>query len=65
MSGADVEAELARIGHKLEPLQIVLVNTSAGARYGQPDYVPTGCGMGREATLYLTSRGVRVTGTDA
>ncbi|MDB5532492.1 MAG: cyclase, partial [Hyphomicrobiales bacterium] len=23
------------------------------------------CGMGREATLYLTSRGVRVTGTDA
>ena len=65
MSGADVEAELARIDHKLEPLQIVLVNTSAGARYGQPDYVPTGCGMGREATLYLTSRGVRVTGTDA
>jgi kynurenine formamidase len=43
----------------------VLVNTAAGARYGQPDYVPTGCGMGREATLYLTSRGVKVTGTDA
>lgn len=61
----DVEAELARIGHVLKPLDIVLVNTAAGTRYGQPDYVPTGCGMGREATLYLTSRGVRITGTDA
>jgi kynurenine formamidase len=64
-TAADVEKELARIGHTLKPLDIVLVNTAAGTRYGQPDYVPTGCGMGREATLYLTSRGVRVTGTDA
>jgi kynurenine formamidase len=61
----DVEDELARIGHVLSPLDIVVVNTSAGAKYGQPDYVPSGCGMGREATLYLTSRGVRITGTDA
>ena len=41
-----------------------MVNTRAGAAYGQPDYVATGCGMGREATLYLLERGVRVTGTD-
>lgn len=61
----DVEAELKRIGHELKPLEIVVVNTAAGARYGEEDYVPSGCGMGREATLYLTSRGVRVTGTDA
>jgi kynurenine formamidase len=60
----DIESELKRIGHALLPLEIVLVNTAAGARYGQPDYVSAGCGMGREATLYLTSRGVRVTGTD-
>jgi kynurenine formamidase len=64
-TAADVEAELVRIGHDLKPLDIVLVNTAAGARYGQPDYVATGCGIGREATLYLTERGVRVTGTDA
>ena len=64
VSAAEVEAELARIGHKLEPLDIVVVNTAAGKKYGQPDYVDSGCGMGREATLYLTSRGVRVTGTD-
>ena len=65
VTAADVEAELRRIGHALRPLDIVVVNTSAGARYGEPDYVSKGCGMGREATLYLTSRGVRVTGTDA
>ena len=41
-----------------------MVNTSAGAADGQPDYVAKGCGMGREATLYLLARGVRVTGTD-
>lgn len=64
-TAADVEAELKRIGHDLRPMEIVLVNTSAAARYGQPDYLDSGCGMGREATLYLTERGIRVTGTDA
>lgn len=64
-TAADVEKELARIGHTLQPLDIVVVNTAAGARYGHDDYLPTGCGMGREATLYLTSRGVKITGTDA
>jgi kynurenine formamidase len=43
----------------------VLVNTAAGEAYGSEDYVSKGCGMGREATLWLTERGVRVVGTDA
>ena len=60
----DVAAELQRIGHSLSPLEIVVVNTRAGARFGHDDYVASGCGMGREATLFLTERGVRVTGTD-
>ncbi|MCY4589345.1 MAG: cyclase family protein [Alphaproteobacteria bacterium] len=64
-TAGDVEAELARIGHELSPFEIVVVNTAAGARYGHDDYVSSGCGMGREATLYLLERGVRVTGTDA
>jgi kynurenine formamidase len=64
VTARDVEQELERIGHRLSPLEIVVVNTRAGSRYGQPDYVSTGCGMGREATLYLLERGVRVTGTD-
>ena len=65
VTAKDVEAELARIGHTLRPLEIVVVNTRAGSAYGRPDYVAAGAGMGREATLYLLERGVRVTGTDA
>lgn len=65
VTAADVERELDRIDHKLQPLDIVVVNTRAGTAYGQPDYVAAGCGMGREATLYLLERGVRLTGTDA
>jgi kynurenine formamidase len=60
----DVARELARIGHTLAPLDIVLVNTRAGSRFGEADYLDSGCGMGREATLFLTRQGVRVTGTD-
>ena len=65
VTAKDVETELTRIGHTLRPLEIVVVNTRAGSAYGQADYVAAGAGMGREATLYLLERGVRVTGTDA
>ena len=64
VTAADVEAELTRIGHTPSPLEIVVVNTAAGARYGSDDYVSAGCGMGYEATRYLLDRGVRLTGTD-
>jgi kynurenine formamidase len=62
---ADVERELERIGHTLQPLEIAVVNTRAGSRYGHDDYVNLGCGMGYEATMHLLERGVRLTGTDA
>lgn len=65
VTAEDVAAELERIGHVLQPLEIVVVNTRAGAAYGQDNYVHTGCGMGYEATMYLLERGVRLTGTDA
>ena len=45
-TAADVEGELQRIGHDLTPLDIVVVNTRAGSRYGRDDYVNAGCGMG-------------------
>jgi len=64
VTAKDVEAELKRIGHELKPLEIVVINTRAGSRYGQPDYVNSGCGMGYEATMYLLERGIRLTGTD-
>ncbi len=63
-TAADVAGELERVGHRLQPLEIVVVNTRAGSRYGQPDFVSAGCGMGYEATMYLLERGVRLTGTD-
>ena len=61
----DVERELDRIGHRLSPLEIVVVNTRAGKRYGEADYVDAGCGMGKAATLWLLERGIRLVGTDA
>ena len=60
----DVQAELKRIGHRLAPLEIVVVNTRAGARYGEDDYVDSGCGMGKAATLWLLEQGVRLVGID-
>jgi len=65
VTAADVEAELQRIQHTLSPLEIVVVNTRAGSRYGQPDFLSAGIGMGYDATMYLLERGVRLTGTDA
>ncbi len=63
VSAAEVKAELARIGHVLRPLDIVLVQS--GAVYGTENFIDQGCGMGAEATLYLTECGVMVVGTDA
>jgi kynurenine formamidase len=60
----DVEAELRRIGHTLQPLEIVVVNTRAGSRYGEDDFIDSGCGMGKAATLWMLERGVRLVGTD-
>jgi kynurenine formamidase len=65
VSPEEIAAELERIGHELQPLDIVVANTSAGAAYGQDDYLLKGCGFGRAATNWLTERGVRMVGTDA
>ncbi len=61
---AEIDAELARIGYGLNPFDIVVANTRAGQRYGQPDYIHAGCGFGRDATLHLVRQGIRVVGTD-
>src|SRR5512147_2682208 len=42
VTAADVQKELQRIGHELRPLEIVVVNTRAGSRYGRDDYVSAG-----------------------
>lgn len=43
----------------------MLINTAAGAYYGEESYLQRGCGIGRAATLWLLEQGVRVVGTDA
>jgi kynurenine formamidase len=65
VTAEEVEAELARIEYTLQPLDIVLINTRAGGALGDANFVNIGCGMGYAATMYLTERGIRVTGTDA
>jgi len=65
VTAEEVEQELKRIGYTLKPFDIVVVNTRAGSRYGFDDYIHAGCGMGREATLFLARQGVKIVGTDA
>jgi kynurenine formamidase len=65
MTAADAQAELARIGYTLQPLDIVLVRTGRDAHYGRADYMFRGCGVTAEATHWLYEQGVRVMGIDA
>jgi kynurenine formamidase len=65
MTAADAQAELARIGYMLKPLDIVLVRTGRDIYYGQPNYMFRGCGVTAEATRWLFDQGVRVMGIDA
>lgn len=64
VTAEDIERELARIDYSLRPFDIVVVNTSAAAKFGTEHYAESGCGVGREATLF-SAKGVRVVGTDA
>jgi kynurenine formamidase len=62
---ADLRDRLAGIGYTLKPLDIVLIRTGADRYWGTPDYLLKGCGMGREATLWLIDQGIKIMGTDA
>jgi kynurenine formamidase len=61
----EVERELARVGHELAPLDIVLVRTGRDAHYGTLQYMGLGPGVTPDATRWLYERGVRVMGIDA
>jgi kynurenine formamidase len=61
----EVKKELKRINHVLCSGDIVLIHTSAGEKYGKDNFLNSGCGIGREATIYLTEHGVHLVGTDA
>lgn len=61
----EFEEYFEKIGYTLKEGDIVLINTSAGARYGQPDFLGAGCGISQKATLWLIDHGSHVMGTDA
>jgi len=54
-----IEAE-RRCGRTIQKGDIVMIQTDADKKWGLPEYFDSGCGMGREATLYLIERGVKV-----
>jgi kynurenine formamidase len=64
ISVADLEAALAKIGHRLRPLEIVLLHCGADKRLGSHDYFEQP-GLGREGVLWLVEQGIRVIGIDA
>lgn len=63
--GRDMEEAFHELAYSPKPGDIVLVMTGADRYWGTGEYMLKGCGMGREATLWLLDRGVRVVGTDA
>ncbi|MEM7664739.1 MAG: cyclase family protein [Pseudomonadota bacterium] len=63
VSADELEAAFAAIRYEVQPLDIVLIQS--GAVYGTDNFIDQGVGLGAEATLWLTERGVQVVGTDA
>ncbi len=60
----DLRAALDRVGYRLRPLDIVLLQTGADKRLGSPAYFEQP-GLGREGVLWLAEQGVKVIGIDA
>lgn len=61
----DFQDYFERIGYTLQPGDIVCLRTGAMREWGKPSYLDAGCGVGREATLWLIEQGVHTVGTDA
>lgn len=62
---AHLKSKLEEIDHTLEPGHIVFIRTDASRHYYDEDYPERHAGMGREGTLWLIERGIRVMGIDA
>lgn len=64
ISVADVEKALADIGHTLKAGDIPLIWTGMDKRWNTPEYTTHQPGMGRDATLWMLQRGIKVIGID-
>lgn len=65
LSAGEVQERLEKIGYPLSSGDIVLFRTGADEHWGTEKFFEAGCGLGKEAVLYLVERGVRLMGTDA
>ena len=61
----DLRQALKKIGYKLKPGNIVLIQTGADKYYKKQEYNVAYPGMTKKSTLWLIEQGVRVMGTDA
>ena len=61
----DMKQALAKIGHTLKPLDIVLIHTGAGKIQDRPEYLTDHVGMTGESTNWLLDQGIKMTGIDA
>jgi len=65
ISAAEIDEALEKIGYELKERDIVLIQTGASAYNDDKRYLTDHCGMTRDATLHLISRGVRLMRIDA
>jgi kynurenine formamidase len=65
VSAAEIDEALEKIGYELKERDIVLIHTGASEYNDEQRYLTDHCGMTREATLHLISKGVRLMGIDA
>ncbi len=61
----DIQSALKKIGYKIKPWDIVMIQTGADKLWGKAEYFDAGCGMTAESTRWLIEQGVRVMGIDA
>jgi kynurenine formamidase len=62
---SDVAEALKKTGYHIKPFDIALIMTGADKFWGDSEYRNKGCGMGKQATLWLIEQGVKIMGTDA
>lgn len=61
----DLQKAVNKIGYEIKPYDIVLIRTDTSKHINEEGYENMHPGMGRESTLWLIERGVKVMGIDA
>ena len=64
ISSQDIQDALKKISYELKPFDIVMIQTDADKKWGEPAYFEAGAGVSGEATRWLIKQGIRVMGID-